>query len=96
MRGPIPVPWECIRIEYIFNRFGAVMPSFLSCILCSNVDIFNAFVCVPFRKDVDFCGYSCPHPFEKKMHIRVQTTGDLPSNHSLTSKYICAIIGIMC
>ncbi|KAG0480837.1 hypothetical protein HPP92_011695 [Vanilla planifolia] len=25
---------------------------------------------------VEFCGYSIPHPSEKKVNIRVQTTGD--------------------
>lgn len=27
------------------------------------------------NKDVDFCGYSIPHPSEDKMQIRVQTCG---------------------
>lgn len=25
--------------------------------------------------NVDFCGYSLPHPSEAKMHFRIQTTG---------------------
>ncbi|CAM9461196.1 unnamed protein product [Choristocarpus tenellus] len=27
------------------------------------------------RSDVEFCGYSVPHPSEPKMNLRVQTTG---------------------
>lgn len=30
-----------------------------------------------FRDEVDFCGYSVPHPVEAKMHLRVQTSGTL-------------------
>lgn len=26
--------------------------------------------------NVDFCGYSLPHPSEAKMHFRIQTTGN--------------------
>lgn len=29
------------------------------------------------NKEVDFCGYSVPHPSEPKMNLRLQTTGDL-------------------
>ena len=28
-----------------------------------------------FSPEVDFCGYSVPHPSEKKIHIRIQTKG---------------------
>jgi DNA-directed RNA polymerase I and III subunit RPAC2 len=27
------------------------------------------------RDDVDFCGYSVPHPYEPKMNLRLQTRG---------------------
>lgn len=27
------------------------------------------------NKEVDFCGYSVPHPSEPKMNLRLQTTG---------------------
>ncbi|CAN0044827.1 unnamed protein product [Ascophyllum nodosum] len=27
------------------------------------------------NRDVDFCGYSVPHPSEPKMNMRLQTTG---------------------
>jgi DNA-directed RNA polymerase I and III subunit RPAC2 len=27
------------------------------------------------RPDTEFCGYSVPHPYEPKMHVRLQTTG---------------------
>lgn len=27
------------------------------------------------RKDVEFCGYSVPHPYEPKMNLRLQTIG---------------------
>jgi DNA-directed RNA polymerase I and III subunit RPAC2 len=27
------------------------------------------------REETEFCGYSVPHPYEPKMHIRLQTTG---------------------
>ena len=30
------------------------------------------------RPETDFCGYSVPHPYEPKMHIRLQTN-NLPS-----------------
>lgn len=26
-----------------------------------------------FSEDVDFCGYTVPHPAESKMHFRIQT-----------------------
>lgn len=29
------------------------------------------------NKEVDFCGYSVPHPSEPKMNLRLQTTGKL-------------------
>lgn len=28
------------------------------------------------NKEVDFCGYSVPHPSEPKMNLRLQTTGN--------------------
>jgi DNA-directed RNA polymerase I and III subunit RPAC2 len=28
------------------------------------------------REETDFCGYSVPHPYEPKMNIRVQTSGE--------------------
>ena len=28
------------------------------------------------KEETDFCGYSVPHPYEPKMNIRLQTTGD--------------------
>lgn len=28
-----------------------------------------------YSRDVDFCGYSIPHPSEAKMNVRIQTTG---------------------
>ena len=33
--------------------------------------------------EVDFCGYSVPHPYEPKMNIRVQTQGNTPAIESL-------------
>jgi DNA-directed RNA polymerase I and III subunit RPAC2 len=32
---------------------------------------------MPFldSSQVDFCGYSIPHPSEAKMNVRIQTTG---------------------
>ncbi|KAK8795508.1 hypothetical protein WA158_000165 [Blastocystis sp. Blastoise] len=27
------------------------------------------------QEDIEFCGYSVPHPVEAKMHLRVQTKG---------------------
>jgi len=27
------------------------------------------------KKDVEFCGYSIPHPSENKMNLRLQTNG---------------------
>jgi DNA-directed RNA polymerase I and III subunit RPAC2 len=30
------------------------------------------------RSEVEFCGYSVPHPYEPKMHLRLQTH-ELPS-----------------
>ena len=28
------------------------------------------------RTETEFCGYSVPHPYEPKMNVRLQTTGD--------------------
>jgi len=27
------------------------------------------------KNETDFCGYSVPHPYEPKMHVRLQTNG---------------------
>lgn len=27
------------------------------------------------RNETEFCGYSVPHPYEPKMHVRLQTSG---------------------
>lgn len=74
---------ECIWIDYlranIFDYFTTATVFFSLICFYAYGQTFALFVRVIFSKDVDFCGYSCPHPFEKKMHIRVQTTGDLPS-----------------
>jgi len=32
----------------------------------------------PYRKDVEFAGYSIPHPLDKALNLRVQTTGASP------------------
>lgn len=32
----------------------------------------------PFSPDVEFCGYSIPHPSEAVLHLRIQTWGLLP------------------
>lgn len=41
-------------------------------------------LCLLLRSpDVDFCGYTIPHPSEPKMHIRLQTRqGKKPNLHS--------------
>ncbi len=36
------------------------------------------------RNETDFCGYSVPHPYEPKMHVRLQTSG-VPSLQVLKS-----------
>lgn len=28
------------------------------------------------RRETEFCGYSVPHPYEPKMNVRLQTTGE--------------------
>jgi DNA-directed RNA polymerase I and III subunit RPAC2 len=28
------------------------------------------------RSETEFCGYSVPHPYEPKMNVRLQTTGE--------------------
>jgi DNA-directed RNA polymerase I and III subunit RPAC2 len=28
------------------------------------------------REETEFCGYSVPHPYEPKMNVRLQTTGE--------------------
>lgn len=35
------------------------------------------------RNDTDFCGYSVPHPYEPKMHLRLQTTNGLRAMEGL-------------
>ncbi|GAB9469770.1 hypothetical protein Gpo141_00007038 [Globisporangium polare] len=35
--------------------------------------------------DVDFCGYTIPHPSEPKMHVRLQTRLGVPSDEALRS-----------
>ena len=50
------------------------------------------------REEVDFCGYSVPHPYEPKMNIRVQTT-NVSSMDALLSglkdlEEICNIIEV--
>ncbi|CEG38170.1 dna-directed rna polymerases i and iii subunit rpac2-like [Plasmopara halstedii] len=35
--------------------------------------------------DVDFCGYTIPHPSEPKMHIRLQTRQGAPADEVLRS-----------
>lgn len=36
-----------------------------------------------FSPDVEFCGYSIPHPSEPKMNIRVQTYGKMTAFQAL-------------
>lgn len=33
--------------------------------------------------DVEFCGYSIPHPSEAKLNIRIQTYGDITAVEAL-------------
>jgi DNA-directed RNA polymerases I and III subunit RPAC2 len=33
--------------------------------------------------DVDFCGYTIPHPSEPKMHVRLQTRAGVSSDDAL-------------
>ncbi|KAI8140210.1 DNA-directed RNA polymerase [Fennellomyces sp. T-0311] len=35
--------------------------------------------------EVDFCGYSIPHPSEAKMHMRIQTTNKTTAIEALTT-----------
>ncbi|RMX68595.1 hypothetical protein KXD40_007749 [Peronospora effusa] len=35
--------------------------------------------------DVDFCGYTIPHPSEPKMHIRLQSRQGAPADEALRS-----------
>lgn len=51
--------------------------------------------------DVDFCGYTIPHPSEPKMHIRLQTRqGKKPLSHSphthVASLAHTALSGCLC
>lgn len=41
------------------------------------------------NKEVDFCGYSVPHPSEPKMNLRLQTTGkgDVASTYPHVSMF---------
>ncbi|CAI5723101.1 unnamed protein product [Hyaloperonospora brassicae] len=35
--------------------------------------------------DVEFCGYTIPHPSEPKMHVRLQTRQGAPADEALRS-----------
>lgn len=37
----------------------------------------------PSSPNVEFCGYSIPHPAEDKMHLRIQTYGTLKAHISV-------------
>lgn len=37
----------------------------------------------PFSPHVAFCGYSIPHPSEKVVNLRIQTTGDISAAAAL-------------
>ena len=40
---------------------------------------------LPFSPDVEFCGYSIPHPSDPKMNLRIQTYDDV-SVHDVLEK----------
>jgi DNA-directed RNA polymerase subunit L len=40
--------------------------------------LLTGFVAEHNSPDVEFCGYTIPHPSETKMNIRIQTWGELP------------------
>lgn len=40
--------------------------------------------------DVDFCGYSIPHPSEAKIHLRIQTRGIQPVEW-LSLRFSCSL-----
>jgi len=47
--------------------------------------------------DVEFCGYSIPHPAEPKMHLRIQTYDEVPAQECLEKglddlKALCDIV----
>jgi DNA-directed RNA polymerase I and III subunit RPAC2 len=37
--------------------------------------MIHLFTVIFYSPDVDFCGYSIPHPSVAKMNVRIQTTG---------------------
>ena len=37
--------------------------------------LFIFYFVVPFSPEVVFCGYTVPHPAERKLHVRIQTNG---------------------
>ena len=51
--------------------------------------IIESLICPPsFSPDVEFCGYSVPHPTENRINFRIQTKGSSPSLFLLSVKYI--------
>lgn len=39
--------------------------------------------------DVEFCGYSAPHPSETKIHLRIQMYGKCTSSQQLERYLMC-------
>lgn len=44
-------------------------------VIMKKYQLGDAFNNLPFSPDVDFCGYSVPHPSEAKIHLRIQSRG---------------------
>lgn len=42
--------------------------------------------------DVEFCGYSAPHPSEPKIHLRIQMYGECSEADQLLSRFVTAKI----
>ncbi|KAI9146019.1 DNA-directed RNA polymerases I and III 14 kDa polypeptide [Paraphysoderma sedebokerense] len=54
------------------------------CILDEDHTLGNALrYTIMKNPDVEYCGYSLPHPSENKIHLRIQTFGDISAVEAL-------------
>lgn len=57
---------------FVFEKEGHTLGNILRIEIMK--EYFRAFF-LTFSPDVELCGYTIPHPLEKKMNLRVQTKG---------------------
>uniref|UniRef100_M4B300 DNA-directed RNA polymerase RBP11-like dimerisation domain-containing protein n=1 Tax=Hyaloperonospora arabidopsidis (strain Emoy2) TaxID=559515 RepID=M4B300_HYAAE len=50
-----------------------------------KLDVFSTTSDYSKTPDVEFCGYTIPHPSEPKMHVRLQSRQGAPADEALRS-----------